>query len=93
MMPGAINFSGRHETSRSAGARADVRQRVGGVGLKLRPYSAPVGGWERLLYFYLHKPSAATAVYAFDHYLLPVSRPTSRCHKSQFDFRVSVTVN
>ena len=50
VMPGAINFNDAHIKCASLpvqGPVSESRWDVGGVGLKLRPCSAPVGGCER----------------------------------------------
>ena len=94
---GAINFNGRHQTCLSAGARSGVRQRVGrGRG---RPKAASVlsarwrlGAVNTFIDISPLQWLRCTLLIIICFLSRIVSRPTTRCHKSQFDFQVSVTV-
>jgi len=93
-------FSGRHQTCRSAGARAGVRQQVGrGRG---RPKAASVlsarwrlGAVITGTFIDISRLQRLRCMLLIIICFLCslVSRPTARCCKSQFDFRVSVTVD
>jgi len=90
----------RHQTCRSASARAGVRQRVGrGRG---RPKAASVlsacwrlGAVTTSTFIDISRLQRlrCTLLIIICFLSILVSRPTARCRKSQFDFRVSVTVN